>query len=255
MRPALFSLIVCLLWCSSIRCQDIDNMDALIVALNNSKDARIGVLSESNFNSVKKKLPVHARPEVFEHEEDLVKHVLSGDVVAGLTSGLPESKYHQSFRIFPSGVIALHTILMAPDYSTDYLNGVKEPALSSKQLSLAINAAISQIQYENVDQKLAESNGPKEISQTFTCKSDNRSHFNLPNRDQAVGLLATVIKTGVIKVLCQGKPNWGDNDGNYQVVPPKGFFPAYLDKIVENFQKLSGPDNNPPPPPPPPTAR
>lgn len=118
-------------------------------------------------------------PLILKNELDLVNMVFNGSIVAALTSGLPDTKYHDSLHIFQSEVITLHSMLMPPDYSGSEF---KEPNLSTFHLVQALNAAIAQVQYEGNDQQLAEKNGPKVIAQAFTCKSDNRSNFNLPNR-------------------------------------------------------------------------
>lgn len=44
------------------------------------------------------------------------------------------------------------------------------------------------------------------------------------------------------EVLANGPYNWGDNDGNYLVTPPIGFYPDILDAIIDQFRNLSGPD-------------
>lgn len=43
-------------------------------------------------------------------------------------------------------------------------------------------------------------------------------------------------------MLANGPFNWGDNDGNYLVDPPIGFYPDILDAIIDEFRDLSGPD-------------
>ena len=200
---------------------DISQLDDLVTYLQanqNSSFARVGFLSYSNYISVQRLLPKSAKPVIFKNEDDLVNMVLNGSILAALTSGLPEQKFHDSLHIFASEVIALHSMLMAPDFSSEYPHGIKQENLSTFHLSQAINAAIAQVQYDGKDQELAKKNGPKIIAQAFTCKSDNRSNFNLPNRNEAKGLLRTILDTKEIKVLGDGPYNWGDNDGNYLVV-------------------------------------
>jgi hypothetical protein len=170
--------------------------------------------------------------------------VLNGTLVAALVSGLPEKKYHDSLHIFSSSIVTLHSIFMAPDKSTDTPHGVQNE-YSTYELANAINAAITQIQFKGIDAELAIKNEPKEIVQAHTCKDDQLSQFPLPNRAETKGLLKSVLDGNEIRVLADGPYNWGDNDGNYLVSPPTGFYPDLLEAIVEEFSKLSGQDKIP----------
>ena len=129
---------------------------------------------------------------------------------------------------------------MAPEETSEIPFGIpSESNFSTKHLSQAINAAIMKIQFEGIDKKLAEKNSPKEIIYANTCKNDQ---FYLPNKKNAQGLLKQVLETKKLKILAFGPSNWGDNDGNYLVNPPVGFYPEFLEAIVEQLKNFSGPD-------------
>lgn len=184
-----------------IACQELDQLDVLIQHLTQlGDDATVGFLSESNYNSVKRKLPANTRPVFIAHEDELTEMVLNGSLVAALVSGLPEQQYHDRIHIFSSTIVTLHAILMAPDKSDDTPHGVP-PQLSTYDLSLAINAAISRVQLAEIDLQLAEKNAPKEIILAHTCKEDDQAQFRVPNRQSARGALRTILDEKVIKVL------------------------------------------------------
>ncbi|CAF1056235.1 unnamed protein product, partial [Brachionus calyciflorus] len=96
-----------------LNCQELDQLDELIDYLKNNPNSKIGFLSASNYASVKRILPDGIKPVYIEHEEDLTKMVLNGSITAALVSGLPETRYHDSLHIFSSGLVTLHSILMA----------------------------------------------------------------------------------------------------------------------------------------------
>lgn len=75
-----------------------------------------------------------------------------------------------------------------------------------------------------------------------TCKEDDQTQFQVPNRNSAKGVLRKILDQKVIKVLADGPYNLGDNDGNYLVDPPVGFYPDILDAIIDEFRNLAGPD-------------
>jgi ABC-type amino acid transport substrate-binding protein len=131
--------------------------------------------------------------------------------------------------------------LTAPEKSSEQPHGV-EGNLSTKDLSRAINTALTQIQSKGIDDKLASKNHPKELVHAYTCKDDNANLFSLPNKKEATGLLKDVLEKKKLIVLSNGPYDWGDNDGNYYADPPVGFYPDLLDAIVEELKSISGPD-------------
>jgi hypothetical protein len=241
--------------------QNIEDIEVLVKFLNNSDtNSTIGILSMANFLSVKNILPEKVTPVLVEHEDDLLKMVLNDSIIAALVTGiyvyfiyfcsiflikgLPhDQNIIRSLNIFSSTVVSLHSIFMAPDKSGEIPFGISSDSnLSTKHLSEVINAAIMKMQLERVDKKLAEKNYPKEIISANTCKNDQLSQFYLPNKKDAQGLLKQILETKKLKILSSGPSNWGDNDGNYLVSPPIGFYPDYLDAILEQFKNFSGPD-------------
>lgn len=236
-----FLIVLFLIFSFESKAQELDQLDELISYLENNPNSKVGFLSPSNYASVKRILPNTTRPVYIEHEEDLTQMVLNSSVIAALVSGLPEAKYHDSLHIFSSNLVTMHSFLMAPDNSTDYPHG--NPYQSSTyDLSIAINAALSRVQLKGVDIQLAIKNAPKEIIQAHTCKEDDQTQFAVPNKKDAKGFLKDILEKKEIRVLANGPFNWGINDGNYLVDPPVGFFPDFLQAVVDEFKSLSGPD-------------
>lgn len=180
--------------------QELDQLDVLYEHLTQlGSEARVGFLTNSNYNSVKRKLPANTQPVYISHEDELTESVLNGSIVAALVSGLPEQQYHDRLHIFSSTIVTLHSILMAPDKSPDYPHGV-DTELSTFDLSLAINAAVSRLQLKERDLQIAEKNAPKEIILAHTCKEDDQDQFKVPNRRDAKGALRNILDQKVIKV-------------------------------------------------------
>lgn len=130
---------------------------------------------------------------------------------------------------------------MAPEKSSEKPYGV-EGNFSTKDLSRAINTALTLIQSNGVVEKLAIKNHPKELVHAYTCKDDNQNQFPLPNKNEATGLFKDILEKKKLIVLSNGPYNWGDNDGNYFLDPPVGFYPDLLTAIIEQIKNLSGPD-------------
>ncbi|CAH1793528.1 unnamed protein product [Owenia fusiformis] len=132
-------------------------------------------------------------------------------------------------------------MFMSPDVSTDKPHGAP-PVRSSLDLSIAINAAIVRVQNKGEDQKARLKNLPFEFLSVHTCKADEYDLFPLPNKQNATGLLKTILDTKIFKLGAYGPFHWGENDGNYLVDPPTGFYPDLMTAIFEEFKNLSGPD-------------
>jgi hypothetical protein len=225
--------------------QDLDQLDELydyLLAAGN--EARVGFLTPSNYASVRRKLPANTKPVYIDDKDNLAQMVINGSLIAGLTSGLPEKVYHDRLHIFSSTIVTMHSMLMSPDQSSDNPHGAPFEK-STYDLSMALNAAISRVQLKGIDQEIAMKNAPKEIVSAHTCKEDDQSQFQIPNRSEAKGVLREILDKKVIKVLGNGPYNWGDNDGNYLVDPPVGFYPDLLEAIIEEFRNLSGSDKEP----------
>ncbi|CAF1228772.1 unnamed protein product [Didymodactylos carnosus] len=72
-----------------------------------------------------------------------------------------------------------------------------------------------------------------------TCKIDNTDESPIPNRAEATGLLKTVLEKGIIPIGTFGDLNSTDSDEGDEEFP---IHSAYLDAILDQFAKLSGPD-------------
>lgn len=224
----------------------LENLSDLIQYLNANPRSRIGFLTRSNYESVKKSLPNSIVPVYVDSKAQLLDSVINGSIVASLTSSMPDyQSYHAKLHTFSSNVVSMHTIFMSPDYSSENMHGNQNDFLSTYDLSRAINAAIAQIQFDGIDLQIAQKYGPKQLVQAYTCKNENASNFNLANKKDATGLLRVVLDEKRLRVLADGPYDWGQNDGNYLLDTPVGFYPEYLNKLVEVLGKLSGPDGVP----------
>ena len=148
-----------------------------------------------------------------------MQSVLNGSIVAGLMTSLPDRQWYPRFNIFGSTVVSLHAILIAPDNSSAYPQGVTEE-FSTYHLSLAVNAAIARVHALGIDKRVAEKNALMEIVNAHTCKDHDQNMFPLPNRRDATGFLRHVLDWGILSVLASGPQDWGSNVGNYSATPP-----------------------------------
>ena len=83
----------------------------------------------------------------------------------------------------------------------------------------------------------------KPIADLKTCKQDNTGEFPIPNRSSASGLLKEILQNRVLLVGSYGDGDTPDeSDENNQEFP---FHAAYLNAILDEFSKLSGPDKEP----------
>ena len=73
-------------------------------------------------------------------------------------------------------------------------------------------------------------NPPFQAAAMFTCAVQEGT---FPNASTATGQLRKVINSGKLKVAALGPYNWGV-DGNYEAEPePTGFWPDYLEAVVD----------------------
>lgn len=245
----LFLILIIFLAYSTTRSQaqtEIEKLSDLIDYLTKYPNSKVGFLTQSLYESVRKVLPKTISPLFVDNKNYLMNGVINGTLVAALTPTLPDKRFQDNLHMFSSNVITLYAILMSPDHSAEQVHGNRDEALVTYDLAKAINAAITQMQFDGVDVELAKRYGPRQLVQAYTCKSDNGSaSFMLPNRADAKGLLRTIIDESRIKVLADGPYNWGNNEGNYLTDPPVGFYPDYLSKLVDILGKLAGPDGVP----------
>ena len=223
----------------------ISTLNELIRTLNESgTNAKLGFLSGANYISVKRILTKNVIPVYYQHKKNMMQSVLNGSIVAGLMTSLPDRQWYLRFNIFGSTVVSLHAILMAPDNSSAYPQGVPED-LSSYHLSIAVNAAIERFHALGIDKRVAEKNLPMEIVNAHTCKDHDLNMFPLPNRRDAKGLLRHALDWKILHVLASGPHDCGSNVGNYNAYPPVGLYQDLLEAIVVQMANLSGPDKEP----------
>ncbi|CAK0852076.1 unnamed protein product [Prorocentrum cordatum] len=136
--------------------------------------------------------------------DDMIHHILHGDFVAGLISGLPELHLEQYLNLSSSTVVSLRSMFMAPVHSTEIVHGTTEPSKSSQDLSLAVDAAIVRLQADGKDKEAKLNNMPFEFTVIHTCRTDDPSVFITPNSAAATGLLRTALDDKSLKVGASG---------------------------------------------------
>ncbi|CAE8589363.1 unnamed protein product [Polarella glacialis] len=81
--------------------------------------------------------------------------------------------------------------------------------------------------------------------EVHTCRADSPSAVPFPAASTATGLLKDVLDSKKLRVLAFGKPgnypNWAQ-DGNYQAIPPTGFWPDYMNFFMARFRAEYGSD-------------
>lgn len=113
----------------------------------------------------------------------------------------------------------------------------------SQDLFDALNAAIIQMQNSQVDEQLFSQYKRMDMIRAYTCRQD--SPFTVVNKDQTTGILREILfQNASLNIGIVGRPNWGDQDGNYNKTPPVGLYPKLLETIVDILANLSGPDNS-----------
>jgi hypothetical protein len=227
-------------------------VDGLNAALQAGVNKKVAFLSQANYDAVQTVLDDSVEVVICDTSDatyadcsgtdDMIHHILQGDFVAGLISGLPESHFDQYLNIFSSTVVSLRSMFMSPVHSTEMVHGTTEPSKSSEDLSLAVDAAIVRLQADGKDEEAKLKNAPFEFIIIHTCRTTDPSLFIAPNSVTATGLLRTVLDDKSLKIGALGPYDWGGNDGNYKVDPPVGFYPDWLTAFCENFNALAGPD-------------
>jgi hypothetical protein len=231
---------------------DASNVDALNSILGQSANKRVAFLSQANYDAVQTVLSDQVQVVVCDGSNSdypgctstssMINHILAGDFVGGLISGLPESTYAQYLNTFSSTVISLRAMFMAPPYSIEMPHGTSSVSLSSEDLSKAVDAAIVRVQSSGKDELARKNNMPFEFMAVHTCKADDPTKFLVPNSVDATGLLQTTLQNKELKIGALGPYDWGGNDGNYLLNPPVGFYPDWLTAFCQEFNNLAGPD-------------
>lgn len=206
-------------------------MEQLNAAIKTGPNRKIGFLSQANFESVRGFLDHGAQPILFDDTSALYAAVKQEEVIAGLTSGVVH-KEEGPFNVFPSKVISPRAFQM-------------KKGDDSWQLLQATDAAIVRTQLDGELKKAVDDNCPFKATYVQNCYTGDREKVPFPLEETATGLLKDVIEKRVIRILAHGtpenKPNWKE-DGNYQVDPPTGFWPDYVQYFLGQIQKEYGDD-------------
>lgn len=212
---------------------------------DNGLSKKIGFVTRGDYQSVSTKL-APPQPEgplevvLTKDIDEMAEAVRNGTLLAGLVAGLPPNE-DNVFHEFSSGVISPRAILFSPPRCG--FEGANP--LDSTDLIEAIDAAIVMAHDSGEDVRVAESNPPFSFVAAHTCKAGVSYPFVSDSR--ATGLLETVLEKRVLTVAAIGQLDkdygydWKE-DGNYEVTPPVGFWPEFLDAIFLNFQNMYGSD-------------
>eukprot|EP00401_Gymnodinium_catenatum_P000505 CAMPEP_0117554824 /NCGR_PEP_ID=MMETSP0784-20121206/50954_1 /TAXON_ID=39447 /ORGANISM="" /LENGTH=477 /DNA_ID=CAMNT_0005352003 /DNA_START=69 /DNA_END=1498 /DNA_ORIENTATION=- len=208
-------LINCLaLGFSAVNDADVDGQHSLITsrhelnaAIESGPNRNMGFLSEANYRSVHTVLSSKVVPKIFTTTSELYDAVERGEVVAGLISGQPDAS---RFSVFSTDLVSPRSFQMKPGPDSE-------------------------------DEK----NPPFQAVEVHTCRADDLRKVPFPDAAAATGLLRDVLQTKRLRILAYGadddKPDW-HADGNYQVDPPVGFWPDYMNFWMAHFQEAYGSD-------------
>eukprot|EP00211_Chloroparvula_japonica_P007355 CAMPEP_0119126680 /NCGR_PEP_ID=MMETSP1310-20130426/5511_1 /TAXON_ID=464262 /ORGANISM="Genus nov. species nov., Strain RCC2339" /LENGTH=323 /DNA_ID=CAMNT_0007116851 /DNA_START=141 /DNA_END=1109 /DNA_ORIENTATION=- len=119
------------------------------------------------------------------------------------------------------------------------ISGTSGDHLSSRDFADAFDAALVRVQRSKY-QDIVVANAPFRSVASFTC-SPSPEFFPFPSESSATGILARVLRDRVIRVAAIGPSDFGI-DGDYTVDPPVGFWPDYLEAILDEFQVAYGND-------------
>ena len=153
-----------------------------------------------------------------------------------MTTGQVAQELEERFHVFSSLIISPQAMLLSPDWNEKLAKNS-----SNEDLFTALNAAITDVQRENLDETLLKKSNKTDLVRVYTCQQD--SQLPVPNRNETTGILRDILlnnQTLIIGGL--GPSDWGIHDGNYTADPPIGFYPKLLDAIVDKLANLYGPD-------------
>jgi hypothetical protein len=201
----------------------------LNAAIEAGQNRRMGFLSTANYNSVHTVLSSRVEPVIFTNTSELYKAVETGDVVAALISGQPNAT---RFSVFSTDLISPRTFQM-------------KPGADSRDLMEAVDAAVVRTHNKGELLQAQALNPPFQAVEVHTCRVDDPTKIPFPAAANATGLLKDVLQTKRLRILAYGdandKPDW-QQDGNYQVEPPTGFWPTYMNMFMKHFQQAYGND-------------
>ena len=210
--------------------QNITNIEELNDAIEKGPNRKVGFLSKANFWSVQSNLSTKVEPEFFRSTAELYNAVNDGNVIAGLTSGVVHDDAIP-FNVFPAEVISPRAFQMKKNDSGDLMK--------------AVDAAVVRTQLNKEVYQAMVNNKPFRAKFVQNIYYGDVQKVPFPAASDATGLLASVLEKRTLRILAYGKadskPNWHE-DGNYQVDPPTGFWPDYVDYFMKHFREEYGSD-------------
>ncbi len=190
----------------------------------------VGFLTRGNYQSVASILPKEntteggpgLRVKLYTDLEHLEQAVVSGDIIAGLSSS-PPANDDGHLSVFPAGLITLKSMLVAPGSDTLQLR---------QALDAAIVRTIHNGTYESLESKYFISDGFKSVA-AFSCGIEP-TNFDFPPAGSATGALADVLSNGELR-MGGFESDWG-YQGNYRVDPMTGYWVEYMNAIFAHFK-------------------
>lgn len=227
--PVMLGLIVFISALTSGLCTPpISSKAELNARIDAGPNRKVGFLSMGNYNSMAPLLSDLTEPTIYDDTDHLNQAVLDGTVLAGFMSGIPNATV---FHAFSSELVSPRSFQMSLYNSTDLIR--------------AVDAAIVRTHHNGDILRAMQANPPFEAVEVHNCRSDDVSLVPFPAAESATGLLADILSTRTLKLLALGasdnKPNW-HADGNWQVDPPVGFWPHYMDSFMREFRAAYGQD-------------
>lgn len=197
--------------------ENIENLNELYQHILDGDNKNVGFISAGNYHTNQHLLPDSTVPFILNSIAELEQAVENNTIVAALITGVPSDDFHW----FSNDLVTLQAPLFG--------RGV-----NSTDLVRAIDAAVVRVIEDGKDVQIAKSNPPFELIGVHTCGTSDG--FDFPVAENATGLLKEVLDTGILKVAALGPYDWADS-GNYTNSPPTGFWPMFLEAVVEELNK------------------
>jgi hypothetical protein len=216
--------------------ENIDSIDKLLVALNSSNKVVVAYYANANYVSTKSLFNgIQINYTTTGNELAIIEGVRNGSFLAGSVVQLNKN-YTNEFNVIKTNIISAKATFTLPDFSEEYPHGASREN-SRKDFRNALNLAIIKLQNKGIDFELAKLYNEKLVD-IRSCKVNNYDEFPIPNRSQASGILAEILRTKTVLVGSYGNPN--NPDESEQEFK---FNVAYLDALIKEFSQLSGKDN------------
>jgi hypothetical protein len=229
---ALIFLLFCLLFVlmEGSNAQKIESVKDLNDEIIKGPNRKVGFLSQGNFESVHALLSNLTVPVIITDKYLLEKFVENGTLLAGLISGVPLDQ-NGFLTKFSSTLVSPRAAFTSRNQTSDHM-------------TFALNAAIVRVLRKGKDRKFAERNAPFEYLAVHSCRATDSTikSFPFPMANESNGILKMVLD-GNREFLVGGIGpfNWAQ-DGDYTKSNPTGFWPEFLDAMLEEFQIAYGGD-------------